>query len=265
MDKPLALQLSALSHPQRLALFGLLMRRFPDRLPAGEVGRVLGARPSTLSAWLNDLSEAGLIEHERRATSLLYRARPEGAQALVAALLGDVCRGRADPVPTEPTGAVRNVLFLGAGNAARSLMAEALLRDAAGARFEAFSAALGPPAEPAPEVLAMLGELGHDNGLLWAKPADGFLDDAAPRMDLVISLSDEAVNDGLRRWPGAPVQAHWGLPDPLRAEDEAEALAQCYLTLRARIDRLAALPAELPRDALQAELDALASMGAEEG
>lgn len=268
MSDALALQFSALSHPQRLALFALLMRRYPDRLPAGEIGRVLAARPSTLSAWLNDLSEAGLIEHERRGTSLLYRARPESAQALSAAFLSGICCGRADTDPPPQPGAVRNVLFLGAGNAARSLMAEALLRDAAGARFEAFSAALGPPGTPAAQVVAMLGELGHDTSLLWAKPADGFLGDAAPRMDLLITLSDAAVNAGLPRWPGAPVQVHWGLPDPLDAVDEdqdgAEALAQCYLTLRARIEHLVALPATLPRHGLQAELDRLAGLGADD-
>lgn len=265
MMHPLNQYFAALSHPQRLEVLALLIRRYPDRLPAGEIGRVLQARPSTLSAWLNELSEVGLIAHERRGTSLLYRARPETAQALAGAFLSELCRGRADPEPAPRSGAVRNVLFLCAGNAARSLMAEALLRDAAGARFEAFSAGLLRAGKPDAQVMAMLGELGHDTSPLWSKPAAGFLQPDAPRMDLVITLSDTAVNAGLPRWPGAPVQAHWGLPSPLAQADPAAALAQCYLTLRNRIERLVRLPAELSRTQLQAAVDALVAVGADEG
>jgi ArsR family transcriptional regulator, arsenate/arsenite/antimonite-responsive transcriptional repressor / arsenate reductase (thioredoxin) len=73
MEKYVA-QFSALAHPQRLSVFRLLMRRYPDRVPAGEIGRILGLRPSTLSGYLSDLTEAGLTEQERRGTSLRYAA-----------------------------------------------------------------------------------------------------------------------------------------------------------------------------------------------
>lgn len=256
-------ELSALAHPQRLALFGLLMRRYPDRLPAGEIGQVLGAKPSTLSAYLAELAEAGLIDAERRGTSLLYRARLEAARGMVARLLAEACRGRAEPeAGANPgNGRVQNVLFLGWDNAARSLMAEALLRELAGSRFEVFSAGVMPGAEANPQALAMLAELGHDTAALWAKPAAGFLAADAPRMDLVITLSDRAANVQLPAWPGRPVEAHWGLPDPV-ALGTAEAYAGAYLTLRARAAALAGLPAGLGRAALQAQLDALAGLRA---
>jgi protein-tyrosine-phosphatase len=262
MDHDLAARLSALAHPQRLAVFRLLVRRYPDRVAAGEIGAALGARPSTLSAWLSDLTEAGLIDFERRATSLLYRARLGAVQGLVADLSFGACRGRALPELPARTGRVRNVLFLGAGNAGRSLMAEALLRDLAGAGFEAFSAGAAPAEAPSPQALAMLAELGHDTAPLWSKPLEGFAAQGAPRMDAVITLADAVANADLPRWPGAPVQTHWGLPDPV-ALGTAEGYAACYLTLRARIERLARLPAGLGRDALQDALDELASLRAE--
>ena len=263
METDLVAALSALAHPQRLAVFRLLMRRYPDRVPAGEIGAAIGARPSTLSAYLADLAEAGLIDHERRGTSLLYRVRMAGAQAAVGDLLGAVCRGRADPRPVAP-GRVRHVLFVGMANAARSLMAEALLRELDGARSEVFSAGLQAAGRPDPGAMAMLTELGHEAGPLWSKPAATYLAADAPRMDVVITLCDRVANADLPAWPGRPVQAHWGLPDPV-AEGSAEAYARVYLTLRARLDRLAALPRGLDRAGLQAALDDLAAVGPEAG
>jgi ArsR family transcriptional regulator, arsenate/arsenite/antimonite-responsive transcriptional repressor / arsenate reductase (thioredoxin) len=257
MENDLVAQLSALAHPQRLALFRLLMRRYPDRLPAGEIGQVLNARPSTQSAWLSDLSEAGLIDAERRGTQLLYRARLDRVQGMLAQLLSDAARGRADPPPAPSPGRVRNVLFVGTGNAARSLMAEALLRDIDPRRYEALSAGTSVGDEPNPQAMAMLSELGHDTAQLWAKPVSGFLEVGAPRLDLVITLCDAAANSDLPVWPGNPVQGHWGLPDPI-ALGTADAYAEVYLTLRARLSALAELPEELSRDRMQAALNDLA-------
>jgi len=260
MEKDIYPQIAALAHPQRLALFALLMRRYPDRLPAGEIGATLGARPSTLSAWLTELSEAGLIDHERRGTSLLYRARLDRVQDMVDTLLGDCCRGRADGDPAPKPGRVRNILFLCSGNSARSLMAEALMRDIAGRRFEAFSAGTQARDEPNPQAMAMLRELGHDTAALWSKPADPFWADDAPRMDIVLTVCDRAANHALPAFPGRPVQGHWGLPDPVAA-GSAEAYADTYLTLRNRITRLAALPPDLTRGELMRAMDDLASVG----
>lgn len=260
MENPVLACLSALAHPQRLALLGLLMRRHPDRLPAGEIGRLMATAPSTLSGWLSDLAEAGLIEAERRGTSLLYRARPEAVQAAIAAFLAGTCRHRADPPSPPRPGPVLNLLFLGRGNAARTLMAEAILRSRAGRRFEVFSAGVEPAGAADPRALAMLAELGHDTAALWVKPAAEFLAPGAARMDIVLTLDDQVANGDLPDWPGQPLQAHWGLPDPT-GPGTAEGFAECYLTLAARIDRLAALPSAMSRPELQRALDDLAALG----
>ena len=260
MEDQIVPRLAALAHPQRLAVFRLLMRRYPDRVPAGEIGATIGARPSTLSAYLADLAEVGLIDHERRATSLLYRARLEAVEGLVGQLLADCCRGRAGPAEAPRPGRVRNVLFVCSGNSARSLMAEAILRDLDGTRSEAFSAGTEARGTPDPRAVAMLAELGHDTAALWSKPADPYLDPDAPRMDIVLTVCDRAANRDLPAWPGNPVQGHWGLPDPV-AEGTAEGYARTYLTLRARLERLARLPLDLPRPQLQRALDDLAAVG----
>jgi ArsR family transcriptional regulator, arsenate/arsenite/antimonite-responsive transcriptional repressor / arsenate reductase (thioredoxin) len=262
MENDLAPRFSALAHPQRLAVLGLLMRRHPDRVPAGEIGAAIGARPSTLSAYLADLTEAGLIDPLRRGTQLLYRARPEAVAGLVTGLADGICRGRVGLPAEAAPGRVRNVLFVCSGNSARSLMAEALLRDLDGARSEVFSAGIAPRDGANPQVMTMLAELGHETGALWPKAAATYLAADAPRMDVVVTLCNGAANAGLPAWPGRPVQAHWGLPDPV-AEGTAEAYATTYLTLRARLERLAGLPAGLGRAEVQRALDGLAALGPE--
>ena len=123
-------QLTALAHPQRLAVFRLLMRRYPGGVPAGEIGEVLGVKPSTLSAYLASLVHAGLITQERQGTSLRYAAALAQAQALTGFLIDDCCRGRVGVlVQDRPAARIRNVLFLCIDNSALSLMAEAILRD----------------------------------------------------------------------------------------------------------------------------------------
>lgn len=260
MQHDLVTQFAALAHPQRLAVFRLLMRRYPDRVAAGEIGAAIGARPSTLSAYLSDLEEAGLIDHARQGTSLRYRARLDQVQGLLERMLAEGCRSRIQPAPPPLPGRVRNLLFVGSGNSARSLMAEAILRDMAGSRFEAFSAGVDAGGAPHGPAMAMLRELGHDTGALWSKPAAPFMAADAPRMDMVVTLCDRAANADLPAWPGQPVQVHWGLPDPAGA-GTPEALAETYLTLRARLDRLTRLPPALPRAAVQQALDDLAQVG----
>ena len=250
-------QLSALAHPQRLAVFRLLMRRYPFRVPAGEVGAILAIRPSTLSGYLSDLTEAGLIEQERRGTSLRYTAVIPAAETLTDYLWRDCCRGRTLPPAPDRPGRVRNVLFLGSGNAALSLMAEAILRQTAGRRFAAFSAGVTADDAPNRQAIAMLRELGHATETLTPKSVGDFLAPDAPRLDLVITVSDAAANADMPAWPGTPVAAHWPVPDPVML-GTPEAYAGAYLTLRARIDALAELAPDLPRAEVQRMVDRLA-------
>ena len=96
MEKLIPARLSTLGHPQRLAVFRLLMRRYPDRVPAGELAEALGTKASTLSAYLSALMQAGLVEQERAGTSLRYTIALDAVRATFDYLLLDCCRGRPD-------------------------------------------------------------------------------------------------------------------------------------------------------------------------
>lgn len=240
---------AALAHPQRLAVMRLLMRHFPRRVAAGEIGAVLGLKPSTLSGYLAQMMEAGLISQERRATSLLYAASVEGASALNAAWIGEVCGGRGWPAKNGHR--VANVLFIGQGNAGPSLIAESLLRARAGEAVEAFSAGLAPRAEPDPALLDHLAGQGHDTGLLWAKPLDTWTGEGAPLMDIVITLGDRAASRA-PDWPGGPHRAAWRLTPDM-------ALTALVEDIDRRIGALASLDIGAVPDArVQATLDAMA-------
>ncbi|MCC5999732.1 MAG: helix-turn-helix domain-containing protein [Pararhodobacter sp.] len=265
MEKEIA-QFAALAHSQRLAVFRLLMRHHPRHTAAGAIGAALGIRPSTLSAYLSALADAGLIEQSRRGTSLRYRVRMQAIQALSEFLVLDCCRARVDiPArwPGPGHGDVYNVLFLCSGNAARSLMAEALLRQLAGDRFEVFSAGTDPHSEPDPRAMTFLDERGHDTEALWSKDESLFREPDAPRMDFVISLCDRAADAEAMRWPGAPLHSHWPVDDPVPLP-VPDAFAAAYAILERRIAGFAALPVgNMARAALQSALDALSDLGAE--
>lgn len=101
-------QLAALSHPKRLALFRLLMRRYPDSVAAGQIARALGLKANIASVYLSALRQAGLIEQRRVATSLHYSANLPQIRALFGALMGDCCQNRPDlclPAPVAARGA----------------------------------------------------------------------------------------------------------------------------------------------------------------
>ncbi|MWD29114.1 metalloregulator ArsR/SmtB family transcription factor [Aquicoccus sp. SCR17] len=263
-------QLAALAHPQRLALFRLLVRRYPDELPAGEIAETLGVRQNTLSSYLNELRHAGLILQARQGRSLLYRVDMDRAGGLMSFLFADCCRGRAELCPTlpgiPPTGETPmasrtyDVLFICTGNSARSIFAEALLRDLGGDRFRAHSAGTRPYSELNPMALRVLEANGHDVSGLRAKTIEEFRGRDAPHLDFVFTVCDRAANEDCPAWPGQPVTSHWGQPDPVRATGtEAEkslAFRRCYGALRRRIEQFAALdPAALDRAALQRAVD----------
>lgn len=250
MERDLVPAFAALAHPQRLAVVRLLMRHTPAALPAGEIAALLQLPASTLSGHLAQLREAGLIAQERRGTSLLYRARIEGAEALSTGWIGAVCGGRGWPEAGTPGRRVRTLVVLGRGNAGPTLVAEALLRQAAGAFYEVVSAGVAATGTADPGVLAHLADQGHDTEALWSKPVGAVTGPEAPRADVVIALGATAGLADLD-WPGCPLRACWRLPPGLSP-------AAMQADLAARIGGFAALdPARVAPGALMRALDAV--------
>lgn len=255
-----------LGHPQRIEVFRLLIRRYPDALPAGEIGAVLGLKPSTLSVYLKALMRAGLLQQNRRGTSLHYQARIETMQNALTFLMDDCCKGRADfcgPQALSAPKARFNVLFLCTGNAARSLMAESMLRHFAGERFAAYSAGTYPATAPNKRAIALLRGRGYDTSLLRSKSTDEYLASDAPQMDFVFTLCDHAANEDCSVWQGQPVSSHWGLPDPAEADGSQKEIAGAFETafekIHSRISTFVSLPLEtLDRRSQQKALDSIA-------
>ena len=263
-------RLSTLGHPQRLALFRLLMRRYPDRVPATELAQALGLKPNTLSTYVNALMQAGLISQERVGTSLRYAIDLDAARETIDYLLHDCCRGRPEfcvpnAFPTSDgdvpmTDRKYNVLFICTGNSARSIFAECILRDLAGDRFVAHSAGTKPHSELNPFALEVLRKNGHDVTVLRAKNISEFQSADAPKLDFVFTVCDQAANEDCPAWQGQTISAHWGLPDPVKVEgsdaEKSLAFRQTYGAMRNRMTGFAALPiASLDRISLQKAVD----------
>jgi arsenate reductase (thioredoxin) len=155
-----------------------------------------------------------------------------------------------------------NVLFLCTGNSARSVMAEAVLNRFGGGKFVAYSAGSMPKGEVHPETLALLKRLNYDTSAFRSKSWDVFAKPDAPKLDFVFTVCDNAANEVCPVWPGQPMTAHWGLPDPALATgsqvDVARAFANAYGALQNRIAIFVNLPFEgLDRLSLQSRLDAI--------
>src|SRR6056297_1836568 len=274
MEKVILSRLDVLSHPGRMSVFRLLMRRYPDAVPAGEVARALEIKPSTLSVYLSALSAAGLVSQRREGTSLLYTARTEAAGEIMDFLFKDCCRGRPDACVSLSGASEKgmpamsdrnyNVLFICTGNSARSIFAETLLRAEAGDRFDVYSAGTRPQSELNPMAVQMLRAKGHDTAGLRSKNLSEFQGVEAPGFDFVFTVCDRAANEACPPWPGQPMSAHWSTPDPVKAEGtEAErmlAFQNAYGMLRNRILAFTALPLDtLDRMSLQHALDRIAT------
>ncbi|MCX7644310.1 MAG: arsenate reductase ArsC [Rhodobacteraceae bacterium] len=161
----------------------------------------------------------------------------------------------------------RNVLFLCTGNSARSILAEAILNREGQGRFRAFSAGSHPKPEPHPMALTILRNLGFDTSFARSKSWDEFAAPGAPEMDFVITVCDSAAGEVCPVWPGQPVTAHWGMPDPAAVEgSEAErhlAFAETFKLLNRRIGIFASLPmASLDRLALTRRVREIGTEGA---
>ena len=155
-----------------------------------------------------------------------------------------------------------DVLFLCSGNSARSIFAEALLRDLGKGRFQAFSAGTRPGTALNPFALDVLRRNGHDTAGLRSKHISEFRQPGSIVMDFVFTVCDTAAAEECPPWPGQPITGHWGLPDPVKATgtdaEKALVFAQTYAALRRRIMAFVELPfASLSRLSLQSRVDAI--------
>ena len=173
---------AALAQESRLGVMRLLIVAGPNGLPAGELAGRLGMPASTASFHLSALERAGLIQATRQGRQIIYAVRFVALRRCIEFLTDACCGGRpelcgdlATLLPAIPEDAIPmapafNVLFLCTRNSARSIMAEAILQQLMGGRFNAYSAGSDPAAEPMPEVLQRLRSLGHDVSGFTASP-----------------------------------------------------------------------------------------------
>lgn len=153
-----------------------------------------------------------------------------------------------------------NVLFLCTGNSARSILAESILNRTGEGRFRAWSAGSMPAGKVNPHALTLLERLGYPLQGLRSKSWDEFAGDGAPQFDFIVTVCDNAAGEVCPIWPGKPMRAHWGVPDPAAATgSEAEvalAFADAYRMLKNRIELFVSLPiAKLDELSLKRRVD----------
>jgi protein-tyrosine-phosphatase len=272
--------LSALAHDGRLSIFKLLVRAGTDGVAAGVIARKLDMLPNTLSASLTVLSGAGGFA-PRGPLDYLFGGLCPDEQAAGLSDGGLLQRQRrhlrAAGANRKPRGLLRlgeamsddrfNILFLCTGNSARSILAEAIMNKVGEDRFRAYSAGSQPNGTVNPHALKLLDKLGHDTSAFRSKSWDEFARPGAPKLDFVITVCDNAAGEVCPAWPGQPMTAHWGLPDPAAVKgtevEIALAFADAYRMLSNRIGAFANLKhAALDRMSLQNRMNEIGKLGA---
>src|SRR5580692_8191798 len=155
-----------------------------------------------------------------------------------------------------------NVLFLCTGNSARSILGEAILNRIGGGKFHAYSAGSMPKGEVNPHALALLKRLDYPTAQLRSKSWDEFAKPGAPALDFVFTVCDNAANEVCPVWPGQPMTAHWGVPDPAAvrgSEEQVEkAFREAFMILDRRISLFLYLPlSTLSQIAIKREIDSI--------
>ena len=163
-------------------------------------------------------------------------------------------------------GGTYNILFLCQGNSARSIMAEAIMNREGHDHFHAYSAGAHPRGNLHPYTIDLLKNLGDDPSVFSSKPMEVYAQQDAIKFDFVFTVCDQTAKESCPIFPGSPMTAHWGVPDPAGATGtEAEirlAFADAYRMLRNRISIFTSLPfASLDRMSLQRKLDDIGKTG----
>ncbi len=139
-----------------------------------------------------------------------------------------------------------NVLFLCTGNSARSILAEAILGKLGNGHFNSYSAGSMPKGEPHPHAIKLLKSLGYDTSRFRSKSWDEFAQPGAPKLDFIFTVCDNAAGEVCPVWPGQPMTAHWGVPDPAAVTGSdaeiAAAFAETYRLMNNRISAFVNLP-----------------------
>ena len=160
---------------------------------------------------------------------------------------------------------IYNVLFLCTGNSARSIMAEAIMNRLGQGRFCAYSAGSQPKGAVHPQAIALLRKMNYDTSGFRSKSWLEFSQPGAPELDFVFTVCDNAAAEACPFWPGQPMTAHWGIPDPAAATgtdaEIAVAFADAFRMLNARISIFVSLPMRsLDQLSLQQRLDAIGKL-----
>lgn len=152
-----------------------------------------------------------------------------------------------------------NVLFLCTGNSARSVIGEAILNKVGGGRFRAYSAGSRPKGEVNPQTIRLLSGLGYDISGFRSKSWEELARPGSPKFDFIFTVCDSAAGEACPIWPGKPMTAHWGIPDPAEARgtpaEVAQAFSEAYSMLHRRIGAFTALRLDsLDANSLKAKL-----------
>jgi len=153
----------------------------------------------------------------------------------------------------------QNVLFLCTGNSARSILAEALIDHWGEGRFKGYSAGSFPKGEVNPLAVELLKQFGMPTEQMRSKSWDEFAAPGAPVMDFVFTVCDQAAGEQCPIWPGHPITAHWGIPDPAAAEGSHAmrmlAFREAFAMLERRVKMFVGLRDALDRKTLKAKVD----------
>ena len=160
---------------------------------------------------------------------------------------------------------VYNALFICTHNSARSIMAEGLLNNLGKGKFVAYSAGSQPSGKVNPLALKTLERMGLPTDSYRSKDWEEFAQPGAPQMDFVFTVCDQAAGEACPAWPGQPMTAHWGVPDPAAAQGSDEAKAKAFwdtaVILKRRLELMLALPfAALDRLAIQRKIGEIGTL-----